>query len=117
MKKQVILVEDDPDIRELIELILTEENYEVISYDRTRDFRNDLGNQRPDLILLDIMLPDGNGIDLCRELKASDSTRHIPVVLMSANYNNIPGNCDAEGFIAKPFDIDDLVSRIRVQVA
>lgn len=111
------MIEDDPDIRELIELILIEENYDVISFDRIRDFRNGLQDRRPDLILLDIMLPDGNGIDLCQELKTGENTRHIPIMLMSANYNNMPGDCGAEDFIAKPFDIDELVSRIRVQVA
>lgn len=117
MRKKVVLIEDDPDIRELIEFILTEENYEVTSFDCTRDFRKGMREQRPDLILLDIMLPDGNGIDLCGELKADENTRSIPVVLMSANYDQIPGNCAAEGFIAKPFDINDLVSRVRRQVA
>jgi len=117
MRKQIVLVEDDLDIRELIELILTEADYEVISFDRIRDFKNSMQGQHPDLILLDIMLPDGNGIDLCQELKSDEYMRRIPVVLMSANYSNIPDDCGAEGFIAKPFDINDLVSRIRRQVA
>ena len=90
MKKQVVLVEDDLDIRELIELILAEENYEVVSFERIRDFKNSMQQQQPDLILLDIMLPDGNGIDLCHELKSDERTQRIPVVLMSAHYNTLP---------------------------
>jgi len=117
MKKQVIIIEDDPDIRELIEHILASENYQVLAFNRIRDFKSGLPRCRPDIILLDIMLPDGNGIDLCKELKTDADTRHIPIVLMSANYTKLPGDCNADEFIPKPFDIGDLIAHVRQKIS
>jgi len=70
--------------------------------------------QQPDLILLDVMLPDGNGTDLRLELKTSISTAHIPIIIMSAHATDtsvIAASC-AEEFIIKPFDLDELTGLI-----
>lgn len=116
MKKQVIVVEDNPNIRELIEYVLADHEIEVISFDTIGNFRKATPNVTPDLYLLDIMLPDGNGIDLCKELKSGRATRETPVIIMSAHYDRLHGECGAEDFIAKPFDIDNFLSRIEQQI-
>jgi DNA-binding response OmpR family regulator len=115
MKKRIIILEDDLYIRELLELFLQEEQFEVQSFSRARDFLRAVASINVDLFLLDVMLPDGNGIEICKELKRSDISAEIPVILMSANYNGL-NPCPAEDFIRKPFDIDDLSKRVRKQL-
>jgi len=115
MKKRIIILEDDLYIRELLELLLKEEQFEVYSFSRAKDFLQDVASIEVDLFLLDVMLPDGNGIDICKQLKNSNSSAGTPVILMSANYNGL-NPCPAEDFIRKPFDIDDLSKRVRKQL-
>lgn len=77
-----------------------------------------MDGRMPDLILMDIMLPDGNGLEMCRDLYADKSAAHIPVVLMSAHtaeYQVHRENC-ARDFIAKPFDIDEFIARVARQL-
>lgn len=115
MKKKIIVLEDDLYIRELLELLLQEEQFEVRSFSRAKDFLRNVPSIEVDLFLLDVMLPDGNGIDICKQLKRSHRSAGIPVILMSANYNGL-NPCPAEDFIEKPFDIDDLSRRVRKQL-
>ncbi|MGN6493144.1 MAG: response regulator [Agriterribacter sp.] len=69
--------------------------------------------------MLDILLPDGNGFELCMHLKLSETTRHIPIVLMSANLNpkELESNPCGEDFIAKPFDVNEFFSKVHKQIA
>lgn len=117
MKKQIVVVEDNSSIREMIEYILEDHQIEVISFATACEFREAMADVNPDLYLLDIMLPDGNGTDLCQELKAKPASRETPVIMMSAHFNQGQIECGAEDFIAKPFDIDNLISRIKSQIA
>lgn len=114
MGKKVCLLEDDQGIREIIELILTEEQYEVKGFSSVKDFMafDEKGTQ--DLYLLDVKLPDGNGIEVCELLKKSEETMSIPVIMMSAHaaLSEMKKQCGAEDFIAKPFDIFDLLKRV-----
>ena len=114
--KEIYVVEDDEGIRELIEILLQSHNYTVKTFPNARSFQNTVPGKLPDLFLIDIMLPDGNGINLCKDLKASEYTLKIPVVLMSAHadINHVDG---ADDFIAKPFDVDELLKRIEQQLS
>lgn len=117
MKKKVVLLEDDEAIREMIEYLLLDEQFEVSSYSRAGRFMRNLRNEKADLFLLDIMLADGNGIDICYRLKGSEETRHTPIIMMSAHYDlNMMENIPAEDFIKKPFDIDDFLWRVQKQL-
>lgn len=115
--KKIFVVEDDHDIREMVEFILTNQEYKVQSFSTAEEFNKGMTAQKPDLILLDIMLPDGNGVEICRGLKQQIDTNGIPVVLMSAHANakNLKEEC-ANDFIAKPFDVDDLLARLHKQL-
>jgi DNA-binding response OmpR family regulator len=116
--KQIFLVEDDQGIRELIEYLLITQDYQVRSFPTATEFKQSMDGELPDLILMDIMLPDGNGLDMCRDLCADQSAAHIPVVLMSAHtaeYQVRREKC-ARDFIAKPFDIDDFIARVARQL-
>lgn len=113
--KEIFIVEDDDGIRELIEFLLVSQQYLVRTFPTARAFHQVVPDEVPDLFLLDIMLPDGNGLDLCKGLKAEESTRKIPVVLMSA-HADISRMEGADDFIAKPFDVDELLKRIEQQL-
>lgn len=114
MKNTVYLVEDNLEISELIDYLLTAINLEVRIFTTIAGFRNELPHLSPGLVILDIMLPDGNGIDVCRELKADELTRGIPVILMSAHINIKTKALEsgADDFISKPFDIDDFIATV-----
>ena len=111
--KKIFLVEDDHGLRDLIFFLLTDKNYDVEAFSNATSFEKGIENGNPDLILLDIMLPDGNGLDLCKDLKKSNDKCNIPVLLMSAHADpTIADNSGACEFIKKPFDIEELYERI-----
>lgn len=114
MEKIIQVVEDDPDIRFILEYVLADSGLILETFDCINDFSNRLRKKDIDLILLDVQLPDGDGINLCKFLKNSKLTKHIPIVIMSANAssNRAIFEGKADDFIAKPFDLDKLVSRI-----
>ncbi|QIL42176.1 response regulator [Pedobacter sp. HDW13] len=114
MKKCIYVVEDNPNIREIIEFLLIEELYEVKTCPNTSDFWLQMNNHLPDMVILDVMLPDGNGLDICNTLKENIKTHNIPVMMMSANnhLNTVKAKCAAEDFINKPFDLNDFAGRI-----
>jgi DNA-binding response OmpR family regulator len=114
--KEIFIVEDDDGIRELIEFLLVSQQYSVKTFPTARAFNRTVPAEVPDLFLLDIMLPDGNGLDLCKELKKDGATSSVPVVLMSA-HADISRMEGADDFIAKPFDVDELLQRIEKQLS
>nr|WP_314495555.1 response regulator [uncultured Chryseobacterium sp.] len=113
--RKIFLVEDDQAIREILEMFLTSEDYSVQSFATVHDFKNRDINIQPDMYLFDVMLPDGSGIDLCKQIKDSEDNDGIPVVIMSAHahLSQMTNICAPDDFIAKPFDIDNLLFRIK----
>lgn len=119
MEKHVLIVEDDTAILEMIEYLLSASGLKVRGVTTVQHFWQTMQAYIPDVIILDIMLPDGNGADLCTQLKLSDDTKHIPIVLMSANLNRRElesRNC-AQDYISKPFDVNNFVALVHRQVA
>ncbi len=114
LKKNIYLVEDNEAIREMVVYLLESENFKVSSFENATTFKDQITITRPDLVILDVMLPDGNGITVGNELKSTASTQHIPVLLMSANANMVKDGKEslADDFINKPFDINDLLQRV-----
>lgn len=115
MSKVIHIVEDDEDIRFIIIYVLKENGYNVEVSGTIADFHARNKEIEPDLILLDVMLPDGNGIELCLELKTAEATGHIPIIIMSAHATEksaIDASC-AEDFISKPFDLEELLAMIK----
>jgi len=119
LKQTIYIVEDNDDIRELIAYLLEIEDFEVLSFPNATQFKIQVATHHPDLILLDVMLPDGNGVEICNRLKSNQNTQHIPVMLMSANTNvaNIIEESMADDFVSKPFDIDHLVKRVKLLIS
>lgn len=113
--RKIYIVEDDDSIREILEIFLTSEDYDVQSFENVKEFDQRNKEEKPDLYLFDVMLPDGSGIDLCSEIKTSTENAEIPVLIMSAHaqLKHFADDCQPDGFIAKPFDIDHLLLQIK----
>lgn len=107
MKRTIHVLEDDADISELIVFLLEEQGYEVSVFCNIASFRHKVDRPLPALLIIDVMLPDGNGLDLCTTWKADSATVDIPILLMSAyeDYKHDKRAKYADGFISKPFDI------------
>jgi two-component system phosphate regulon response regulator PhoB len=116
MERLIHIVEDDEDIRYILEYVLSEAGYKLQLFDSINDFKKRDKTQPPDLFLLDVRLPDGCGLDLCREIKSSPLMSDIPVVIMSAHANGEFAISDgkADHFLAKPFDLDRFVLKIKM---
>lgn len=117
--RKIFLLEDDEGIREVLEILLTSEDYMVQSFGTITEFRNRDTSIFPDLFLFDVMLPDGSGIDLCREIKQDSNNENVPVVIMSAHASigDLKGICEPEMFVSKPFDINYLLEIIKSAIA
>jgi two-component system phosphate regulon response regulator PhoB len=115
MDKLIHIVEDDDDIRFIVEYILLESGYRVESSANAREFNEQMIDHRPDLILMDVMLPDGNGIDLCRNLKSNPEKMDIKIIIMSAHAAEqaVLNDAHADDFVGKPFDLDYLTERVK----
>ena len=116
MKKYIQIVEDDGDIRFIVEYILEDADYTVESFENATSFLNRTRIEDVDLIILDVMLPDGNGMELCRDLKNKEGDdKHTPVIIMSAHAGakSILEEACADDFINKPFDLDYFLSRVQ----
>lgn len=116
-REKVVVIEDEPDIREVIEHNLTREGYNVRS---TRDGEDGLGlvkKEAPDLVLLDLMLPGLDGIEVCRRLKSDPLTRTIPVVMVTAKGEEsdivLGLGMGADDYVSKPFSPKELIARVK----
>lgn len=113
--KHILVVEDNHAILDVITLILQSEAYKVDSMSKSATLLDKIEEFQPDLIILDIMLPDGDGRELLATLRKKPETATIPVLMISAKYTeqNIEhGEFKPNGFLAKPFDIDNLLDKI-----
>lgn len=112
--KTIFIVEDETGIRDALQLLLSFENYDVRSFSNVQAFNSRDKSVVPDIFILDVMLPDGLGTDLCNQLKKEPETSNIPVMIITAHAKaeNVTQSCEADEFIPKPFDIDDVLGKI-----
>jgi DNA-binding response OmpR family regulator len=116
---RILVVDDDHDILTVVEILLTMNNFLVKTISKWNDITDAIKNFSPNLILLDIALGGADGREICSQLKQSDETRHIPVILFSAHYdlaNNIH-ECLANGLVTKPFESSFLLDTLRKHLA
>jgi two-component system, OmpR family, phosphate regulon response regulator PhoB len=118
-EKNIYLLEDDPDIQELISYILTRDGYKVFAFEKVQDFNKQVQKALPDLFIMDVSLPDGNGLEVSKQLVIQTGTAMPPILLMSADYYNEPGafSAGAKSFMRKPFNIADLLGRVEALLA
>jgi DNA-binding response OmpR family regulator len=113
--KKILVIDDEIAIRDLLELVLKRENYLVKTAENGANGLVEIESFKPDLVLLDLMLPDYSGYDLCREIVKKST---IPVVMLSAKNEIIDKvlglELGAEDYLTKPFDNRELIARIKV---
>jgi two-component system catabolic regulation response regulator CreB len=113
----LLLLEDDPAIAQAVAFALEREGFTVQHCAWLHEARSLIQTTLPDLLVLDVGLPDGNGLDLCRELRASPRTRHLPVLMLSARSEEMDRvlglELGADDYLGKPFSPRELVARVR----
>lgn len=115
MAKKIMIVDDEPDILFTVGQMLEISGYEVIKAVNGDDCLKKLNEIRPDLVLLDIMMPGMSGWDVAAKIKENPKWSDIPIVFVTAKGDAMSvgmGNMAAEDYITKPFDIMDLKSRV-----
>jgi DNA-binding response OmpR family regulator len=120
-RKYVLIVDDDPDLVETVAMLLESKGYEVgKAYDGIEG-EEAIKKRHPDVVVLDVMMPRKNGYQLCKELKANEATRGIPILLLTAvgdavpttSYSHYEGmSTEAEDFLPKPVDAHTLVEAV-----
>ena len=114
--KKIYCVEDDINIRELLEYTLTQSGYNVSGFENAEEFFSSVKTNIPELVILDIMLPDKDGMAILKELRQAPSTKHLPIIMLTAKssqLDKIKGlDSGADDYMTKPFDIMELISRI-----
>ena len=113
----ILVIEDEADIQEVLEYNLRQAGHDVISALRGKEGLRLARERRPDLVLLDLMLPDVPGTDICRALKDDPELRDVPVVMLTAKGEEIDRvvgfELGADDYITKPFSVRELVLRVR----
>ena len=115
--RRILIVEDDPDLRELLGYDLAQEGFEIDATEFGAEALRICQRRPPDLVLLDIMLPDYSGIEICRALRRSVETQDVPIVFLTAcgsEVERIRGlEVGGDDYVSKPFSMRELVLRIR----
>lgn len=116
-KKLVYIVEDEEDILELIAINLSKAGFAPKKFMRSSELQRALKNKIPDIILLDIMLPDIDGIEICKRLKKDEKFSHIPIIMVTAKTDEIDVvlglEIGADDYILKPFSVRELIARVK----
>ncbi len=117
MKELILIVEDDKDIVKMLEYNLRKETFTTVSVNDGRKALDCAGKEKPDLIILDLMLPGMGGLEVCKELKKDAKTALIPIVMLTAKSqesDKIVGlELGADDYVTKPFSPRELVARIK----
>jgi DNA-binding response OmpR family regulator len=117
LKKRIMVVDDDKDIRRLVENILSKEGFVTVGAENAADALKKIQNSKPDLIILDLQLPDKDGFEVCKQLRADPATRYVPVVFLTVqnvdSYKIAGLEIGADDYITKPFNQTELVARVK----
>lgn len=117
---KILLVDDERNILDIVQFNLEVEGFEVMTASDGQEALRTVHEIKPDLILCDIMMPEVNGLEVCRRLKADGRTNQIPIVMLSAKAQSQDKldsiEAGADDFVTKPFDFNDLVARIKVNL-
>ena len=113
----ILVIEDEPDIRKTLEYNISREGHKVLTAGSIHDAEKILQSQSLSLILLDLMLPDGSGLDFCRKLKTNSKTESIPVIILTAKDDEVDKvvgfELGADDYVTKPFSVRELLLRIK----
>ncbi len=117
MNELIAIVDDEPDILQLLTLQLKKNGFRPVGFEKAAGFYDFLKEKMPDLVLLDLMLPDVDGIEICRYLKGQPQTAALPVIMLTARaeeFDKVLGlEIGADDYVTKPFSARELIARIR----
>ncbi len=113
----ILVIEDEPDIRKNLEYNLSREGFSVSSVGSLKDGFKSLDSNTYSLILLDLMLPDGSGLDLCKKIKSNSHLEAIPIIILTAKDDEVDKvvgfELGADDYVTKPFSVRELILRIK----
>ncbi len=113
MASRVLIIEDEPDIRKTIDYNLSKESFEVVQAASIQEGEKALASNKIDVVILDLMLPDGSGLTLCRDIKSEPKTKHIPVIILTAKTEEVDRvvgfELGADDYVTKPFSVRELI--------
>ena len=113
----VLIVEDEPDIRKTIDYNLSKESFKVVQAESIAQGEKALAANKIDVIILDLMLPDGSGLTLCRDIKSDAKTKHIPIIILTAKTEEVDRvvgfELGADDYVTKPFSVRELILRVK----
>ena len=117
MNVNILVIEDEPDIRRNLEYNLGREGFKASSVGSLDEANEKLKSKKFDLILLDLMLPDGSGLDLCKKIKSNSETEATPVVILTAKDDEVDRvvgfELGADDYVTKPFSVRELILRVK----
>jgi len=117
MSNKVLVIEDEPDIRKTLEYNLTREGFDVSGCGSIKEAKKLIEIPNFSIILLDLMLPDGSGLDLCREVKSNSLTKDIPIIILTAKDDEVDKvvgfELGADDYVTKPFSVRELILRVK----
>ena len=118
MTSKVFIVEDEPDLRDTLTYNFENEGFTVKSFSNGESFLESLSKNKPNLVILDLMLPGISGLDVCRELRSDDNFNDIAVVMLTAKSEEIDRivgfELGADDYVTKPFSVRELILRVKV---
>ena len=117
MSQKILIIEDEPDIRKTLEYNISREGYHVVSASSLLEAKSQIESDSFSLILLDLMLPDGSGLDLCREIKSDKEKSSVPVIILTAKDDEVDKvvgfELGADDYVTKPFSVRELILRMK----
>ncbi len=126
MARKILIVDDDSDFVEAVTMILKPKKFEVVAAYNGKEGIEKVKTERPDLLVLDVMMPEKDGYTVCRELKSDPKWSHIPILLLTAVASHVPTTrftqqmgmeTEADDYIDKPVEPEVLVKRIETLLA
>lgn len=120
MPKKILIVDDNAFIIEVMTYILNNKGYEVIALYNGDEVLSHIKTDQPDLVILDMILPDADGREICKEIKCNSETQHLPIIMCTASDSlelQINQQHSPNDVLYKPFDVDALVDMVAFQLA
>ena len=118
MTKKVFIVEDEPDLRDTLQYNFENEGFKVKSFPNGESFLETIKNDKPNLVILDLMLPGISGLDVCRDLRMGKVNENVAVVMLTAKSEEIDRivgfELGADDYVTKPFSVRELILRVKV---
>ena len=116
--QQIFVVEDEPDIRETISYNLTQEGFKVFQFSDAESCLSKLKKHKPDLLILDLMLPGMSGLDMCKHIKSEQQLKMISIIMLTAKSEEVDRilgfELGADDYVTKPFSVRELILRVKV---